>query len=95
MIRVQGDFASPCLTLLLLFILVAFHSVGLTGAGLTVGKDGRMEPLNHLRNEPSDLQLVKNLLLIEAGVNDFVEFEILRLSTLPIASCLLFNANKG
>ena len=69
-------FASPFLAFLL-FVLIAFHCVCLAWACLSVGKDCRMESLDHFSNQTADLELLENLLLSVLFINDFVEFVIL------------------
>lgn len=53
-----------------------------------------METLDNFRDKATDLQLVEHLLLVEAGVDDFVEFEIFGLSTLPVTSLLLLDSRQ-
>ena len=50
-----------------------------------------MEALDYLGDKAFDLKLLEHFLLVELRVDDFVEFEILCLTALARAGCLLIN----
>ena len=47
--------------LLILHVLVAFHSKGLAGSGLAIGEDGRVIALDDLADHKRDVGLLEHL----------------------------------
>jgi len=91
------DHSFPCPFIgLSLFILVALHSVGLTGASLPVGEYRRMKALHDLVDQAGDLQLLEDLRLTILLIDDLIEAEglSLDLARVPIRSVLIHTMNK-